>query len=194
MKMRLSNLKIGFAITGSFCTFGKILPIIRQIVNEGAEVFPIISEKVDITDTRFGTSEEFKMKLESITEKKLIASIVDAEPIGPKSMLDVMIIAPCTGNTLAKIANGITDSTVTMACKAQLRNQKPVILAISTNDGLSANAENIGVVLNRKNVYMVPFGQDDPVNKQTSLAADYNKIIPTILAALEGKQIEPLLV
>ncbi len=192
--MRLKNIKIGFAITGSFCTFSEILPIIQQMIDEGAEVFPVISEKVDSTDTRFGTSADFKMKLKSITEKKLIASIVDAEPIGPKSLFDVVIVAPCTGNTLAKIANGITDSTVTMACKAQLRNQKPIVLAISTNDGLSANAENIGVVLNRKNVYMVPFGQDDPLNKQTSLVADYTRIIPTILAAMEGKQIEPLLV
>ncbi|HHV59932.1 MAG TPA: dipicolinate synthase subunit B [Clostridiaceae bacterium] len=192
--MSLKNLNVGFAVTGSFCTFAKIIPVIKQLLDEGADVHPIVSETVNSTDTRFGTAKDFMNKLVELTGKKVISSIVDAEPIGPKSLLDVLVIAPCTGNTLAKIANGISDSAVTMACKAQLRNQRPVIIAISTNDGLSGNAQNIGIVLNRKNIYMVPFGQDDPKNKQNSLVADYSKIIPTILHALEGRQIHPILI
>jgi len=192
--MSLKNLNVGFAVTGSFCTFAKIIPVIKQLLDEGADVHPIVSETVNSTDTRFGTAKDFMNKLVELTGKKVISSIVNAEPIGPKSLLDVLVIAPCTGNTLAKIANGISDSAVTMACKAQLRNQRPVIIAISTNDGLSGNAQNIGIVLNRKNIYMVPFGQDDPKNKQNSLVADYSKIIPTILHALEGRQIHPILI
>jgi len=192
--MSLKNLNVGFAVTGSFCTFAKIIPVIKQLLDEGADVHPIVSETVNSTDTRFGTAKDFMNKLVELTGKKVISSIVDAEPIGPKSLLDVLVIAPCTGNTLAKAANGISDSAVTMACKAQLRNQRPVIIAISTNDGLSGNAQNIGIVLNRKNIYMVPFGQDDPKNKQNSLVADYSKIIPTILHALEGRQIHPILI
>jgi len=192
--MQLKGLKIGIALTGSFCTFDKVIPCIEKMIEEGAEVYPIISESVDKFDTRFGRAEEWKLKLENITGKRPITTIVGAEPIGPKKFLDVVVVAPCTGNTLGKIANAITDTTVTMAVKAQLRNQKPVVIAISTNDGLSNNAKNLGLLLNMKNIYFVPFGQDDPLKKSYSLVAKYDMIIPTIQAALEGKQIQPLLV
>jgi len=192
--MQLNGLKIGVALTGSFCTFDKVIPWIEKMVKEGADVYPIISESVDKLDTRFGRADEWKLKLENITGKRPITTIVGAEPIGPKKFLDVVVVAPCTGNTLGKIANAITDTTVTMAVKAQLRNQKPVVIAISTNDGLSNNAKNLGLLLNMKNVYFVPFGQDDPFKKSNSLVAKYDMIIPTIQAALEGKQIQPLLV
>ena len=191
--MLLEGIKVGFALTGSFCTLGKVLPEIENMVQEGAEVFPIVSEVVDKFDTRFGTAEEWKDKLRKITGKDLINTIITAEPIGPKAIFDVLVVAPCTGNTLSKMANAITDSTVTMACKAHLRNQKPLVLAISTNDGLSNNAKNLGVLLNMKNVYMVPFGQDDPVKKCNSLMADVEKIIPAVLEALRGKQLQPIL-
>jgi len=192
--MLFNGLKIGIALTGSFCTFDKVIPWIEKMVEEGAEVYPIISESVDKFDTRFGRAEEWKLKLENITGKRPITTIVGAEPIGPKKLLDILVVAPCTGNTLGKIANAITDTTVTMAVKAQLRNQKPVVIAISTNDGLSNNAKNLGLLLNMKNVYFVPFGQDDPLKKSNSLVAKYDMIIPTIQAALEGKQIQPILV
>lgn len=191
--MLLKGLKVGVALTGSFCTIGKIIPEIEKIISEGAEVFPIISEAVDKFDTRFGDAEGWKSKLRAITGKEIIKSIVEAEPIGPKGFLDVLVVAPCTGNTISKIANAITDTTVTMACKAHLRNQKPLVIAISTNDGLGNNAKNIGAVLNMKNVYFVPFGQDDPVKKCNSLMAKNELIVPTIVEAMQGKQIQPLL-
>lgn len=191
--MLLDGMKIGFVITGSFCTFDKVIPEIEKIVKEGAEVYPILSESVDQFDTRFCTSEAFKSQLKSITGKNAITTIVDAEPIGPKSFLDIIVVAPCTGNTLAKIANAITDTPATMACKAHMRNSKPVVLSISTNDGLGANAKNIGLLLNMKNIFLVPFGQDNPTNKPNSLVAKTEMIIPTILEALKGKQIQPIL-
>lgn len=139
--MLLEGVKVGFALTGSFCTFSKIIPEVEKLMGEGAEVFPIISESVEKYDTRFGTATDWKSKLKVITGKEIISTIVGAEPIGPKGYLDVLVVAPCTGNTLAKIANAITDTPVTMACKAHMRNQKPLIIAISTNDGLGANAK-----------------------------------------------------
>jgi dipicolinate synthase subunit B len=193
-EMLLDGIKIGFALTGSFCTISKVLPEIEKLVSNGAKVVPIISDSVNKFDTRFGTSEDLKLKLEGITNEKIISTIVEAEPIGPKSLMDVVVVAPCTGNTLAKLANGITDTSVTMACKAHLRNQKPVVIAVSTNDGLGANAKNIGALLNTKNVYFVPFGQDGPNNKPNSLVADTSQIMPTIVEALKGKQIQPLLI
>jgi len=192
--MQLDGVKIGFALTGSFCTISKVIPEIEKLVSTGAEVIPIISNSVDKFDTRFGTAKDLRLKLEGITGKKIIDSIVDAEPFGPKSLADLVVVAPCTGNTLAKIALGITDTPVTMACKAHLRNQKPLVIAISTNDGLGANAKNIGLLLNTKNVYMVPFGQDGPDTKPNSLVADEKLILPTIENALKGKQIQPLLI
>jgi dipicolinate synthase subunit B len=192
--MLLEGVKIGFAITGSFCTFAKIIPQIEKLVTEGADIIPIISESVNNFDTRFGTAQDFKDKLQQLTGKMPINSIVDAEPIGPKALLDILVIAPCTGNTISKIANAVTDGAVTMACKAHLRNMRPVVIAVSTNDGLAANAKNIGTLLNMKNIYMVPFGQDDPIKKCTSLVADFEKIIPTVISALNNKQVQPMLV
>ena len=192
--MSVEGLKIGFALTGSSCNFSNVFPEIEKLAKDGADIYPIISNAVDTFDTRFGTAEEWKNKLREITGKELIVTIVEAEPVGPKLNLDVLIVAPCTGNTLAKLANAITDTSVTMACKAHLRNQKPLVLAIATNDGLGANAKNIGLLLNMKNIYLVPFGQDDAIKKPNSLIAKFEKIEITLDAALEGIQIQPLLV
>jgi dipicolinate synthase subunit B len=192
--MLLEGIKVGFAMTGSFCTFAKTLPQIENLVKEGAEVFPIISLSVNEFDTRFGKADDLTMKLKQITGKEPINTIVGAEPIGPKSLLDILVIAPCTGNTISKIANAITDGPVTMACKAHLRNMKPVVIAVSTNDGLSANAKNIGALLNMKHMFMVPFGQDDPVKKCTSLVADFEMLVPAVVEALSEKQIQPVLI
>lgn len=192
--MRLTGVRIGFALTGSHCTLDEVMPKIKELVDEGAEVFSIVSHAVDTVDTRFGTAQKWRDMLKEITGKDPINSISLAEPVGPKKMVDVIVIAPCTGNTLAKLANGITDSPVLMAAKAHLRNQRPLVLAISTNDGLGINAKNIGLLLNMKNVYMVPFGQDSPDGKPNSLKSNMNYIINTIESALQGKQIQPLLV
>ncbi|HOJ10083.1 MAG TPA: dipicolinate synthase subunit B [Clostridiales bacterium] len=192
--MMLKGLKIGLAITGSFCKVDDVFPEVENMVKEGAVVFPIISDSIDKYDTRFGRAEDTKIKLEGLTGNKIISTIVTAEPIGPKSILDILVIAPCTGNTLGKLANGITDTAVTMAAKAHLRNQKPIVIAISTNDGLGANAKNLGLLINTKNMYFVPFGQDDPVKKCNSLVAKMDMIIPTVVEALDGKQIQPVLV
>ena len=191
--MLFKDVKIGFAFTGSFCTFAKVIPELSKIAAEGADILPIISEATDSFDTKFGRAEEWKSKIEAISGKKLIKSIVEAEPIGPKALLDILVVAPCTGNTLGKLANGITDSTVTMACKAHRRNGRPILLALATNDGLGANARNIGILLNSKNVYFVPFGQDDPQKKGNSLMADFGQIVPSIQEALAGRQIQPVL-
>lgn len=192
--MSMEGLKIGFALTGSSCNFSNVFPIIEDLSKKGADIYPIISHSVDTFDTRFGTAEEWKNKLKEITGKELIKTIIEAEPVGPKLKLDVLVVAPCTGNTIAKLANAITDTSVTMACKAHLRNQRPLVLAIATNDGLGANAKNIGLLLNTKNIYLVPFGQDDAVNKPNSLIAKFDKIEETIEAAILGKQLQPLLV
>jgi dipicolinate synthase subunit B len=192
--MSLSGVKIGFALTGSFCTFNKIIPEISKLADEKASVYPIISRVVYSLDTRFGKAIEIRKKLVEITGNEVITSIVEAEPIGPKSLLDIVVVCPCTGNTISKISNAITDTTVTMAVKSHLRNNKPVIIGVSTNDGLGANAKNIAVLLNMKNIYFVPFGQDAPFKKPNSLLAKNDMILPSIEAALEGKQIQPLFV
>lgn len=192
--MLLKELKVGIAITGSFCTFETILVEIKRLVDEGADVYPIMSFNASNFDTRFGKANDWKDKIREVTGKEIISTIQDAESIGPKAYLDILVVAPCTGNTLAKLANAITDTPVSMAWKAHLRNNKPVVLGISTNDGLGANAKNLGILLNMKNVYFVPFGQDDAIKKCNSLIADYEMIIPTVLSALEGKQIQPLLI
>lgn len=191
--MDLCGRKIGFAMTGSFCTFSRVISELEKIKSTGAVLFPIMSEMAYNTDTRFGSSMEFREKMEMICENPIIKTIKEAEPIGPKGYLDLLIIAPCTGNTLAKLANGITDSTVTMAAKAHLRNQKPVLVGVSTNDGLANSAKNIGCLLNMKNVYLVPFGQDDAEKKPNSLVCDMTKIIPSAEAALSGRQLQPIL-
>ena len=183
---------MGFAICGSFCTFDQILQEIEALQAE-YDLTPILSDISAGTDTRFGKAETFVEALIAITGKAPITTITGAEPIGPKALFDLITVAPCTGNTLAKLALGITDTPVTMACKAQLRNERPVILAISTNDGLSANAPNIGTLLNRKHCYFVPFTQDDPRKKPNSLVADFSQIGVTATAALEGRQLQPIL-
>lgn len=187
------NLNIGLGITGSFCNFKYIKEVIYSLQDEGANVIPIVSENVKSLDTRFYKSKDFLEMLESTTKNKVISSIVEAEPIGPKNILDILVICPCTGNTLAKIANGITDSTILMAIKSHIRKNKPVVIGISTNDGLGAAFENIGKVINTKNFYFVPFSQDDPVNKPKSLVLDYSYILDTIKEALENRQIQPIL-
>ena len=183
---------IGFALCGSFCTFGKVLPVMKKLT-ESYNVIPIMSFNAYATDTRFGKAEDFIREITDICGNEIIHSIFAAEPIGPKKLLDALIIEPCTGNTLAKLAAGVTDSVVTMACKAQLRNDRPVVLALATNDALSGNAKNIGALLERRNIYFVPFGQDDPEKKPASLVADMTKIEPAMLLALEGRQLQPLL-
>ena len=189
----LENLKIGFAMTGSFCTFSRVLKQLEALKETGADIFPIMSDISYTTDTRFGKAKDFVQKIEEITGKKVITSIKDAEPIGPKNYLDALIIAPCTGNTLSKIALAMTDTTVAMAAKATLRNQKPVIIAVSTNDGLTSSAKNIAAVLNMKNVYLVPFGQDDSKNKPTSIVAKMELIVDTTEEAVLKKQIQPVI-
>lgn len=191
--MQLEGKKIGFAVCGSFCTFSKVMPQFEVLRDAGAEVFPIMSEMAYTTDTRFGKSEDFKKYIKDVTGKEIINSVKGAEPIGPKAYLDALVIAPCTGNTIAKIANGITDSCVSMAAKANLRNCRPLLLAVSTNDAMGANAKNIGLLLNSKNVYFVPFGQDDCNKKPDSLVADMNMIVPSLELALDGKQIQPII-
>lgn len=190
----LSGLKIGFGITGSFCTISKILPVIEELAANGADVLPIISKTVAETDTRFGKADDLKRMLEGITGKKPLREITEVEPIGPKGLIDVMVAAPCTGNSIAKIANGISDTPVTLAVKSHLRNNRPVVIAVSTNDGLSGNIKNIGALLTRKNIYIVPFGQDDSASKENSLVSDFGLIAPTITSALKGAQLQPLLI
>jgi dipicolinate synthase subunit B len=192
--MRLQGKRIGFALTGSHCTLEAVMPEMEKIMAEGAEIYPVISPAVDQSDTHFGDATEWKTRIVKLTGRKLINNIVSAEPIGPKKLLDAYLVVPCTGNTLAKLANGITDTAVLMGAKAMLRNQRPVILAISTNDGLGLNAKNIGVLLNTKNVYMVPFGQDSPFTKPNSLVARVGLVLPTLLYALEGRQLQPVLI
>ena len=192
--MRLKGVKVGFALTGSHCCLNDVVPQLRILVNEGAEIFPIISHAVDTTDTKFGASKKWKKEIKDITGRDASTRMVEIEPIGSQKLLDVLLVAPCTGNTLAKLANGITDGTVLFSIKAQLRNQRPVILGISTNDGLSMNAKNLGLLLNVKNLYMVPFGQDNPTSKPNSLMAKWDLITETIIEAMRGKQYQPVLV
>lgn len=192
--MVLQDVKIGFAFTGSFCTLAKVLPELGRIASEGADILPVISNAVDMYDTKFGRADEWKTKIEAITGKKIIKTIIDAEPIGPRALLDIMVVAPCTGNTLGKLANGITDTPVTMACKAHLRNGRPLLIAVATNDGLGTNAKNLGMLLNAKNVFFVPFGQDDPIKKCNSLVAQFDQLLPAIQLALKGEQLQPVLV
>lgn len=191
--MRLNGVKVGFALTGSHCTLEEVVSELEAIKKEGADIYPIISDSVDKTVTKYGSPDKWKNMLVQITGKKPINSLVGAEPVGPGKMFDVMVIAPCTGNTLAKLANAITDTTVLMAAKAHLRNQFPLVLAISTNDGLGLNAKNVGMLLNTKNIYMVPFGQDNPKGKPNSLKANMKLMVDTIVLALEGKQLQPVL-
>lgn len=189
----MTAIKVGFALTGSFCTFDRIIKVMRDMVARGYDITPILSDNAANTDTRFGTAAHWYSELQSITSNPIIDSIITAEPIGPKSMFDVLVVAPCTGNTLAKLAASVTDTTVTMAAKSHLRGGKPIILGISTNDGLSGSASNIGALLNRKHYYFVPFRQDAPLIKPCSLVAEMERIPQTIQESMQGKQLQPML-
>ena len=191
--MELEGVKVGYAFTGSFCTLAKSFDIMQQFIDEGAIVTPIMSENVYGTDTRFGKAADFIARAEEMCRIPVMHLVTETEVIGPKNMLDIMVVAPCTGNTIGKLANGINDTAVTMAVKATIRNAKPIVVAVSTNDGLSGSAKNIGMLLNYKNFFFVPFEQDDSVKKPNSLVAKFNLILPTVKMALRGVQIQPVL-
>ena len=184
--------KLGLAICGSYCTFDKVLPLAEKLA-EDYDLTAIMSEAAAQTDTRFGCAALVEKRLEEITGRAVISTITGAEPAGPQKLFDVIAVAPCTGNTLAKLACGIADSSVTMACKAHLRNGRPVVIAVSTNDALGANAKNIGELVNRKNIYFVPMRQDDPVGKPTSMISDLALLEETVEAALQGRQLQPIM-
>ena len=189
----MSNRTVGFALCGSFCTFKKVIPQMKKLTDEGYRVIPIMSHTAYTTDTRFGKSREFIEEIENICKENIIYTISGAEPIGPKKLLDALVIAPCTGNTIGKMANGITDTSVTLAAKAHLRNSRPVIIAVSTNDALGAAAKNIGLLMNSKNIYFVPMSQDDCINKPNSIVAKFDLVPETLRSVLEGKQPQPVL-
>jgi len=181
-------------MSASLCTFEQVFIEIEKLIKDGADVFPFLSEASSSIDSRFGKASDFYNRLKDITGKEPITTIEGAEPVGPKGYLDAYVIIPCTGNSLAKLANGITDGPVLMAAKAHLRNLKPVVISISTNDGLGLNLKNIGILLNSKNIYFVPFGQDNPKTKANSLVAHTERLLETLEYALEGKQIQPVIV
>jgi len=192
--MDIKGKRIGFALTGSFCTFERVLQEMRNMVKGGADIVPIMSFNSCSMDTKFGNAEYFIKEIKKISGKEIITTIQEAEPIGPQKMTDIMLVAPCSGNTIAKLANNIVDTPVTMAIKSHLRNEKPVVIAISTNDGLAGSAENIGKLLNRKHYFVVPFKQDNPITKPRSLVFDDKYIIKTVQEAFENRQIQPVLV
>ena len=189
----MTNNRAGFALCGSFCTLAKAVAEMEHLKEEGWDLYPIMSPIVYGTDTRFGKAADFRDRIQNICGREIIHEIKDAEPIGPKKLLDILVIAPCTGNTMGKLACGITDTSVTMAAKAHLRNGRPLVIAPATNDALSGSAKNIGALSNTKNVYFVPFVQDDAEKKPTSMIADFTQIGPAMLAALEGRQLQPML-
>lgn len=191
--MVLEGKKIGYVFTGSFCTFKKSIEQLKKIAEEKAEIIPIMSYNSYNLDTKFGKAKEFIDEVEQITGNKIINTIQGAEPIGPKHLTDIMIIAPASGNTMAKLANDIIDTPAVMAAKSHLRNENPLVIAPSTNNGLSGNAMNIAKLLNMKNYYFVPFKQDNPITKPRSVVFDSEYIIPTLEQALDGKQIQPIL-
>ena len=191
--MQLAGLRVGFGLTGSYCTIPDVIPEMKRLRAEGAEIFPIVSPPIFKTDTRFGKGEDIRRTIIEVTGREAWQTIVEVEPIGPKKLFDIMVVAPCTGTTLAKLALGISDTPVTLACKAQLRNNRPVVLAIATNDGLGANLMNLGLMFNRRGIYFVPFGQDDPEGKPKSLVAKLELLMPTVVHALQGEQLQPVL-
>lgn len=186
-------MNIGFAMCGSFCTYAQVFPVMEELSRQ-YDIIPIFSEASYSIDSRFGTHQEHIQTAEQICSRKVLHTIGQVEPFGPKKLLDALIVAPCTGNTLAKLAHSIADSSVTMAVKSHLRNGRPVVIAVSTNDALAGAAENIGRLLAKKHYYFVPFGQDDAANKPTSMVADFKKIPPTLIQALEGRQIQPIII
>ncbi len=191
--MEVKGKKVGFVLTGSFCTFSKVIPIIKDLKKMEADILPIMSYNTYSFDTKFGKAKEFIDEIEKICENKIIHTIQEAEPIGPKHLTDIMIVAPASGNTMAKLASDIIDTPALMAVKSHLRNNLPVVIAPSTNNGLAAAAINIGTLLNRKNYYFVPFKQDNPITKPRSVVFDSAYIIPTVEKALDNEQIEPIL-
>lgn len=193
--MTLKGVKIGFGITGSHCTLKRVFDVARYLVaEEKATLVPVFSPSVAQTDTRFGTAEYWRAEMKKISDREPITSVAEAEPIGPKKLLDVMVIAPASGNTIGKLVNGIVDTAVLMAAKAHLRNGGPLVVAVSTNDALGISGKNIGALCNMQNVYMVPFGQDDPEKKPNSIVAKMEIIPETIISALNGHQIQPILI
>ena len=191
--MSLTGKHVGVALTGSFCTYEKVFRELQKLVDAGANVQTIFSDAAQTIDSRFGKAEDFMKKAEAITGNKPLLTISEAEPIGPGSLLDILVLFPCTGNTIAKLANGITDTPVLMAAKAHLLNNKPLLISISTNDALGMNMKNIGLLLNAKNIYFIPFGQDNHKTKPNSMIAHTELLIPSLEAALEGRQYQPVL-
>ena len=191
--MKLNDKRIGVALSGSFCTYDKVFKELQKLVDEGAKVQTIFSDASQTIDSRFGKAEEFVQKAEKLTGIRPMRTIAEAEPIGPKELLDLLIILPCTGNTIAKLANGITDTPVLVAAKAHLRNEKPLLLSVSTNDALGMNMKNIGLLLNAKHIYFVPFGQDNPQKKPNSMIAHTELLLDAAKEALEGKQYQPVI-
>lgn len=191
--MKLEGIKIGLGITGSFCNFSETKNVISNLKAEGADVYPIISFSTKNLDTRFYKKEEYIKMLKQESKNNIIDTIQKAEPVGPKNLVDIILVCPCTGNSLAKLANGITDTPVLMAIKGHIRNNKPVVIGVSTNDGLGASLQNIAKLINTKNMYFVPFRQDDYISKPKSLVLDYNYIVDTVYDALHFKQIQPIL-
>ncbi len=191
--MSLKGKHIGVAFTGSFCTYEKVFEELKKLTEEGAIVQTIFSNAAQTLDSRFGNAKDFVKKAEELTKVAPMLSIPQAEPIGPKGFLDILVLFPCTGNTIAKLANGITDTPVLMAAKAHLRNNKPLLISISTNDALGMNMKNIGLLLNAKHIYFIPFGQDNPEKKPNSMIAHTNLLIPSIEAALDGRQYQPII-
>lgn len=185
---------IGFAMCGSYCTHRRALAELEKLVKQGDEILPILSENVASTDTRFGSASDLKRRLFELTGREAISTVVDAEPLGPKIKLDALVICPCTGNTLAKMAQGITDTAVSMAAKAHLRSNRTLVIALASNDALSSNLKNISTMLNRKNVFFVPMEQDDPNGKPHSLVASFELLTPTLEAAMEGRQIQKIFI
>jgi len=190
---RLTGVRIGVVMTGSHCTIPEVLPQVKRMKEQGAEIFPIFSYTVDQFDNRFYQVNDLKEMIKDITDEPIVNTIAGAEPIGPQQLLDIVVVMPATGNTIAKLANGIVDTPALMAVKAHLRNQRPVVIGISTNDALSINAKNIGLLLNMKNIYFVPFRQDSPLTKANSAVAAMEYVTDTVICALQGKQIQPVL-
>ena len=188
----LNNIKIGYAMCGSFCTFRRSIDEMKQLRGYGADIYPIMSQNAYTLDTRFGTASDFIEEIEEICGKSVIHTIPQAEPIGPQKLLDVLVISPCTGNTLAKLACGVTDTSVTLAAKAHLRNARPLVIGVSTNDALAAAAKNIGALMNNKNIFFIPMSQDDPRKKPNSVVVHFDKTPDAIKSALDGRQIQPV--
>lgn len=193
MSIDFTNKNIGIAITGSYCTYKKVFEELRHLASTGASLYPIFSDHASTTDSRFGNCADFLQKAEELTGRKPITTIPDAEPIGPNALFDILVIAPCTGNTLSKLANGISDTPVLMAAKAHLRNNRPLVVALSTNDALGMNLKNIGILLNTKNIYFIPFGQDNYKTKPNSMIAHIELMCDTIEQALQGRQLQPVI-